>query len=73
MRWDEIKELIVTIQDGSVHSFEVKTAEPDGSFEWPASQAILSGAPVPPDTTPGAVFAAAIAQRAGVTPQVVYK
>jgi hypothetical protein len=71
--WEMVAELVITVARGKVVSHKVVAGDSQGSaIVWPDDVG-LDGAIPGPSESPGALFAAAVAQRAGVTPTVVYK
>ncbi|HEX9038221.1 MAG TPA: hypothetical protein VF808_14660 [Ktedonobacterales bacterium] len=71
--WDMVSELEVVVARGQVTSYRVTGPTAlSVAITWPAGGA-LDGVALAPGESPGTVFAAAVAQRAGVTPRVVYK
>jgi hypothetical protein len=71
--WTNVNKLVITVGRSKAFFFEVSAGDSLAtSIAWSTAGA-LDGAPVPPDTTPGAVFAAIVAQRAGITPRIEYE
>lgn len=70
--WAMVGGLMITVSRRGKVTYAIMTGGSyRSSLRWP-NAVTLRGAPPTPGEAPGAVFAAALAQRAGLEPQVVY-
>lgn len=71
--WDMVAELVIQIEKGKVESYKAVAGDAQRTeVSWPADALWTGVAPSMPGESPAAVFAAAVVQRAGVTPMVKY-
>jgi hypothetical protein len=71
--WEMVAELVITVARGKAVSYKVVAGDSQRTeIVWPDDVG-LDGATPAPGESAGALFAAAVAQRAGVTPTVVYQ
>ncbi len=71
--WDMVAELVIRIEKGKIESYKAVAGDAQRTeVSWPADALWAGVAPSMPGESPAAVFAAAVAQRAGVTPTVEY-
>ena len=72
--WDLVAAMVITVKQGKVESYKTVADDAQQSeVDWPEDAQWGGARPLAPGESPAAVFAAAVAQRAGVTPQVVYE
>jgi hypothetical protein len=69
--WDMIAELVIQIEKGKIESYKAVAGDAlRTEVGWPADALWAGAAPTMPAGSPAVVFAAAVAQRAEVTPTV---
>ncbi len=72
--WDLVAAMVITVKQGKVESYKAVADDAQQSeVDWPANALWVGKTSLAPGESPAAVFAAAVAQRAGVTPRVVYE
>ncbi len=71
--WDTVAELVIQIKKGKMESYKAVAGDAQRTaVSWPADALWTGVAPSIPGESPAAVFAAVVAQQAGVTPTVEY-
>ena len=71
--WDMVAELVIQVEKGKMESYKAVAGDAQRTaVSWPADALWTGVAPSMPGESPAAVFAAAVAQRAEVTPTVEY-
>jgi hypothetical protein len=71
--WNMVADLVITVWHGKVWYFTAVAGDSQRTeiTWWPGET--LDGVTLPSGESPGAIFAASVAQRAGVTPRVEYE